>query len=403
MSAAPDRPVLSVSEVAGGLKELVETHFDDVWVEGELSNFRRYRSGHCYFSLKDEEAQLRCVMWRGFAEQVFFEPQDGLLVRLHGSASVYPARGELQLVARSLLLAGEGALMRAYEALRGRLEVEGLFDPAHKQRLPAYPEMIGIVTSGDGAALHDILAVLRRRFPQVRVLVCPVRVQGLGAADEIAEAIETFGSLPAGDPFRPDVLIVGRGGGSIEDLWAFNEERVARALHACAIPTISAVGHQTDVSISDFVADDRAATPSMAAELVVPDRRDVALLVRGLAAALQDRVVGDVDLHRQRILSLTRSYTFRSPVEEVRRQQQRLDELTDRLHRNARLQTSAIRKSTEALQNRLLLLDPARPLLRGYARVERDGRPVRQAASLQPNDEITLHFADGARHARVAD
>ncbi len=401
MPAPEDRTVLSVSALAGRLKEVIETHFGDVWVEGELSNFRRYRSGHCYFTLKDDEAQLRCVMWRGYAQHVFFEPQDGMLVRLHGTASVYEVRGELQLVAVSMQLAGEGALQKAFEELKERLSAEGLFAPAHKQALPPYPETIGVVTSGDGAALHDVLSVLGRRFPQVRVLVCPVHVQGLGAAEEIAEAVAAFNALPLGDAYRPDVLIVGRGGGTAEDHWAVNEETVARALFASAIPVVSAVGHETDYSISDFVADVRAATPSMAAELVVPDRRDVEALVRGLYGALHDRLAGDVEAHRQRIFALTHSYRFHRPVERLRRYQQRLDDLAARLHRSARQRLQARQQHLETLRRRLDLLDPARPLARGYARVERAGRPVREAAALREKDEITIHFLDGTRQARV--
>ena len=403
MTPPETHPVHTVSDLVGSLKEVVETHFDDVWVEGELSNFRRYRSGHCYFTLKDEDAQVRCVMWKGFARYVFFDPQDGMLVRLHGNASVYEVRGELQLVARSMQLAGEGALQKAFEELKQRLSDEGLFAPAHKRPLPAYPETVGIVTSGDGAALHDILSILRRRFPQVRVLVCPVHVQGMGASEEIAEAIETFSGLPPGDAFRPDVLIVGRGGGSAEDLWAFNEERVARAIFAADLPIVSAVGHETDYSISDFVADVRAATPSMAAELVVPDQRDVAVLLGGLYTYLHDQVSDQIDTHRQRILSLTRSYRFHRPVERLRQAQQHLDEVVARLHRSTRTRLHTERHRLEATEHRLALLDPRRPLLRGYVRVERDGEAVRQAALLRHDDKITLRFHDGTRQARIED
>lgn len=403
MASPENTPVHSVSDLVGSLKEVIETHFDDVWVEGELSNFRRYRSGHCYFTLKDEEAQVRCVMWKGFVRYVFFEPQDGMLVRLHGQASIYELRGELQLVARSMHLAGEGALQKAFEELKQQLSDEGLFAPVHKRPLPPYPETVGLVTSGDGAALHDILSILGRRFPQVRVLLCPVHVQGLGASEEIAEAISTFSALPPGDPFRPDVLIIGRGGGSAEDLWAFNEERVARAIFAADLPIVSAVGHETDYSISDFVADVRAATPSMAAELVVPDRRDVAALVGSLYGYLHDQVAARVSAHRQRILSLTQSYRFHRPVERLRHAQQRLDEITARLHRSARQRLDTERHRLESLESRLDLLDPRRPLLRGYVRVERDGEPMRHAGQLRPKDEIVLHFHDGARRARVDD
>lgn len=403
MDSADTRPTLSVSDLVGGLKEVIETQFEDVWVEGELSNFRRYRSGHCYFTLKDEDAQLRGVMWKGYAQYVFFEPKDGMLVRLHGYASLYPPRGELQLVARSMELAGEGALQKAFDELKQRLSAEGLFAPAHKRPLPAYPETIGIVTSGDGAALHDMLSILGRRFPQVRVLLCPVHVQGLGAAEEIAEAINAFAALPPGDSFRPDVLIIGRGGGSAEDLWAFNEEVVARAVFATDIPLVSAVGHETDYSISDFVADVRAATPSMAAELVVPDRRDVETLVRSLHGTLHDQLQDRLAAHRQRIQALTQSYRFHKPVERLRQAQQRLDDLTTQLHRSTRQRFQRERQRLESLTQQLDVLDPRRPLSRGYIRVERDGQPIRMAATLRNNDQIMLHFLDGRRKARIED
>ncbi|MDX1545359.1 MAG: exodeoxyribonuclease VII large subunit [Rhodothermales bacterium] len=400
-SPPPERTVLRVADLVGGLRDAVEARYGDVWVEGELSNFRRYRSGHCYFTLKDADAQLRGVLFRGHARGVFFEPQDGMLVRAHGAASVYEPRGELQLVVRAMELAGEGALRQAFEALKAKLEAEGLFDPARKRPLPPYPEVVGVVTSGDGAALHDVLSVLGRRFPQVRVLVCPVRVQGMGAAAEIAEAVEAFNAVPPGHTLRADVLIVGRGGGSAEDLWCFSEEAVARAVAASTIPVVSAVGHETDVAISDFAADVRAATPSMAAELVAPDRRDVAALVHGFYAALHDHAHGEIEARRQRIGVLTGSYAFRRPPERLRLAQQRLDDLAARLHAAARRRVQAERRRAEAAHDRLRLLDPGRPLRLGYARVERDGRALRRAADLAPGDALTLRFADGTRAARV--
>lgn len=402
-SPPPERTVLRVADLVGGLRAAVEARYGDVWVEGELSNFRRYRSGHCYFTLKDADAQLRGVLFRGNARGVFFEPQDGMLVRARGAASVYEPRGELQLVVRAMELAGEGALRQAFEALKAKLEAEGLFDPARKRPLPPYPEVVGVVTSGDGAALHDVLSVLGRRFPQVRVLVCPVHVQGMGAAAEIAEAVEAFNAVPPGHALRADVLIVGRGGGSAEDLWCFSEEAVARAVAASVIPVVSAVGHETDVALSDFAADVRAATPSMAAELVAPDRRDVAALVQGYHAALHDHVRLRVEARRQRIGVLTGSYAFRRPPEQLRQAQQRLDDLAARLHAAARRRVQAERRRAEAAHDRLRLLDPGRPLRLGYARIERDGRAVRRAADLAPGDALTLRFADGARAARVDD
>lgn len=393
--------VWSVADLVGGLRELLEAEYGDVRVEGEVSNFKRHTSGHCYFTLKDGDAQLRCVMWRHFTRYLGFQPQDGMRVRARGNVSLYERRGDLQLLARSLRPAGEGALQKAFEELKRRLDAEGLFDAARKRRLPPYPETIGVVTSGSGAALHDVLSVLQRRFPQVRVLVCPVQVQGVGAAASIAEAVDAFGALDEGDPMRPDVLIVGRGGGAAEDLWAFNEEPVARAIAACAIPVVSAVGHETDVTIADFVADVRAATPSMAAELAVPDRRDVAAHVQGLCAALAGQVRARIDDGRQRVRHLTASRAFHRPVDRLHQTVQRVDDLAERLAREARHGLAGRRQRLAALEQRLLLLDPQRPLRQGYARVERDGRRVRLAADLQTDDRLKLCFADGARAARV--
>ncbi|ARA91712.1 MAG: exodeoxyribonuclease VII large subunit [Bacteroidetes bacterium] len=393
--------ILSVRELVRDLKEAVERGFGHVRVEGELSNVRRPASGHCYFTLKDADAQLRCVMWRFRAGALFFEPRDGLLVRAHGEVSIYERRGDLQMIVERLEPAGEGALQQAFEALKEKLRREGLFNAAHKKPLPPYPEAIGIVTSGSGAALHDVLSILERRYPLVRVLVCPVQVQGLGAAAAIAEAIAAFNALPPGDPLRPDVLIVGRGGGSAEDLWAFNEEPVARAIFASEIPIVSAVGHETDVSIADFVADVRAATPSMAAELVVPDRRDLIAAVRGARDALRSAMQRRLMQHRQHIRHLVRSYAFNRPPDRLRQEQQRLDDLTDRLHRAMHQRLQDRRRALAHLEDRLHALDPERPLRQGYARIERHGQRVRNAADLRPDDAVTLHFHDGARRARI--
>lgn len=393
--------ILSVAELTGQLKELVEHNLDEVWVLGELSNFRKYRSGHAYFTLKDEDAEIRGVMWRTYIRNLFFEPEDGMLVRVRGKASIYPKRGELQLVASSMQPSGQGSLQQAFEELKRRMAREGLFDAELKKRLPSYPESIGIITSGDGAALHDILSILKRRFPQVRVLVCPVLVQGFGASSQISEAIEAFNSLPEGDEFRPDVLIVGRGGGSTEDLWAFNEEKVARAIFSSQIPVVSAVGHETDFSISDFVADVRAATPSMAAELVVPNRRDVELLIQGYCEVLKDFTEGQIRESRQHILALIRSYAFHQPVALVEQYQQRLDQLEDRLIKNVALRLNSHSQHLRYLSDRLTLLDPRRPLTQGYVRVQRDGKAVNHASKLIVGEKVNLEFIDGSRTARV--
>ena len=392
-----------VSELARALRETVEAAYEDVWVEGEVSNFRRPASGHCYFTLKDAEARLRAVLWRRFTPALRFLPRDGMLVRVRGHLSLYEQRGTLELMAESIELAGAGALQQAFEDLKRRLEAEGLFEARHKRPLPPFPEAVGLITSGTGAALHDMLSILERRFPQVRVLVCPVQVQGLGAAEAIAEAITAFDALPPGDPLRPDVLIIGRGGGSAEDLWAFNEEVVVRAVFAATLPIVSAVGHETDVAISDFVADVRAATPSMAAELVVPDRRDVALLVRGYHAQMREVLEERLSRARLHIQHLAASHAFNRPRDRLHHQQAYLQSLTDRLHRAARQHVAGQRQRLGNLDQRLHLLDPARPLTRGYARVEAEGNRIRQAADLAPGGEVTLHFQDGHRRARILD
>ena len=398
---ATEPDVLSVRAFVGGLKALVEEAYRDVWVEGELSNFKRPASGHCYFTLKDADSQIRCAMWRHRAGGLFFTPRDGMQVRVKADASLYERRGDLQLIVHQMQPAGEGALQKAFEELKARLRDEGLFNAAHKKPLPPYPEALGVVTSGTGAALQDILSILNRRFPQVRVFVCPVRVQGAGAAQEIAEAIEAFNAVPPGDALRVDALVVGRGGGSTEDLWAFNEEIVGRAIYASEIPIVSAVGHETDVSIADFVADVRAATPSMAAELVVPDRREVALAVQSFHGYLHEHVTRQITDGRHQLRHLTRSYGFNRPVDRLRQQQQRLDDLSGRLQERIDRRLADARRDVASARDRLHLLDPERPLQRGYVRVERDGHAIRRAEALQPGDAVVLRFTDGSVPARV--
>jgi len=401
-SSDDDASVLSVTELTQGLNALVEEHYDDVWVEGELSNFTRAASGHCYFTLKDADAQIRCVMWKHLTQYVYFEPEEGMQVRVNGHASVYERRGDLQIQAQAMRQAGKGAQQEAYEQLKQKLQAEGLFDASRKQSLPAFPETIGVVTSGQGAALHDILSVLERRFPPAQVVLCPVPVQGLDAPQAIADAIRAFNDVPDGDAKRPDLLIVGRGGGSTEDLWAFNEEVVARAVADSKLPIVSAVGHESDVSIADFVADKRAATPSMAAEIVVPDRRDVEARIRELHDRLHDRVTRKIQEARQRIDALVSSRAFHSPVRHLEQRQQQLDTLIDRLERGGDRLLDQARTRTERLQERLQALDPEQPLRRGYAYPTRDdGAPVDSAEALRSGDLVDLHFRDGTRRTEV--
>ena len=401
MPSRSDDTVLSVSALTRGLNDLVEAHYDDVWVEGELSNFTRAASGHCYFTLKDEDAQIRCVMWKYLTKNIFFEPEEGLQVRVNGHASVYERRGDLQIQAQAMRKAGKGAQQEAYERLKKKLKAEGLFDTARKKTLPSFPETIGVVTSGQGAALQDILSVLKRRFPPAQVVLCPVAVQGLDAPQEIADAISAFNDVPTDDPQRPALLIVGRGGGSTEDLWAFNEEVVARAIAASELPVVSAVGHESDTAIADFVADERAATPSMAAEIVVPDRHDVAERIRGLHDRLHEIITQRLSNARQRVDALVSSRAFHSPVRRLEEAQQHLDQLIGRLDRSSDRLLDRARTRLERLQSRLAAVDPEQPLRRGYAYPTRNGTPVPSAQTLNTGDKVTLRFSDGQRTTEV--
>ena len=396
-------PTLSVGAFVRLAREHIEGAFNDIWIEGEISNFTRHSSGHCYFTLKDAEAQVRCVMWRNTAARLYFSPTDGMLVRLYGKASVYEKRGDLQLVARALRHAGEGALQQAFEALKNQLSEEGLFDVAYKKMLPAFPQVIGVITSGTGAAVQDILSILARRYPLVEALVCPVQVQGMGAAESISEAIDAFNRWVLEEGRRVDLLIVGRGGGSLEDLWAFNEEVVARSIFASQIPIVSAVGHETDVTISDYVADVRAATPSMAAEIVVPDRLELLAYLRTSTGRATEAMQRRIDQFRAYLDTLTHRHGFRRPMDSLAQHMQRIDELKTRLEQAGGRYLKQRGDAVDQLHRQLNLLDPSRPLKKGYVMVEQDGRLVRSADALRQDIEATLRFHDGKRIVKRAD
>lgn len=389
-------PILTVTRLAALLKEVVEENFTQVLVEGEISNFSVPASGHCYFSLKDEGAQLRAVMFRSQARLLPFRPENGMQVILSGRVSLYPQRGEVQLIADTIEPRGIGSLQVAFEQLKKKLAAEGLFAAERKRPLPFFPKTVGVVTSATGAAIHDIVNVLRRRGAGLRLLLRPVRVQGDGAAAEIAEAIADHNRLGAAD-----VLIVGRGGGSLEDLWAFNEEVVARAIHASAIPVISAVGHEVDTTIADFVADLRAPTPSAAAELVAKSRLELEGHLDHLTQRLAGEMQGRLQLLGERVNGLTRR--LRSPRQQLQLWQQRQFDLVRRLDRAMvrRHQEAAGRLAAAA--GRLDLLSPLRTLERGYAIVfaERTGKAVYDAATLAVGDRLQVRFARGRAVATV--
>ncbi len=398
VESQPSQPVLTVSALTLLIKEVVEGTFPAVWVSGEISNFSRPQSGHCYLTLKDDEAQLRAVIWRGTAATVRCDLHDGLEVICRGHLDVYAARGSYQLVIEEVHPKGLGALEQALRKLRERLAAEGLFDKARKRPLPAFPRRIAFVTSPTGAAVRDFLQVLRRRWCGAQVLIVPVRVQGVGAAAEIAAAIGAVNRLAA--PI--DVLVVGRGGGSLEDLWAFNEEAVVRAIVASRIPVVSAVGHEIDVTLADLAADLRALTPSEAAERVVPAVEDVLAALhdrRGrLAAALRSRVA-DV---RNRLQSLAGRRVFERPFDRLHELGRELDQRQARADRAVRQRLTLARRQIESAAGRLESLSPLNVLARGYTLTTRpDGQLLTRADQLTIGETIRTRFASGQALSRV--
>jgi exodeoxyribonuclease VII large subunit len=416
----PTRTVLTVAALNRAARTLIEGGFGVVWVEGEISNLARPASGHWYFTLKDREAQLRCTMWRTRNALLRFAPRDGQLVQARGRVSLYEARGEFQLVVEHLEDAGAGALQRAFEELRARLAAEGLFAAERKRTLPAAPATVGVITSPTGAAIRDILHVLAQRFPAARVIVYPVPVQGAAAAPAIAGALDMASARA-----ECDVLILARGGGSLEDLWAFNDERVARAIARCTMPIVAGIGHETDVTIADFAADVRAPTPTAAAQLAVPDRRvwmqRLALLAQRFGNAMHRKLAEDASLLRSRYERMLRAH----PGSRLAQHAQRLDELELRLRRafdtqlhhataplaplRARLQAAWERIAAVAA-NRLDLaaralnaISPLATMERGFSIIVRadGGALVRSVADAPAGSVIEAHLGDGVLVAEV--
>ena len=348
----PERRVFTVSELTGRIRDLLGRSFTDIWVEGEISNCHSAQSGHVYCTLKDDRSQIKCVCFKSQLRLIKFRPEDGLHVRARGSISVYESRGEYQLYIESMEPVGAGALQVAFEQLKKRLEAEGLFSAERKKPLPLLPGRIGLVTSPKGAAVRDVVRILRRRFHNVHLTLYPVRVQGDGAAGEIVRAIQYFHRQKL-----VDVIILARGGGSLEDLWSFNEEEVARAIAACSIPIISGVGHETDFTIADFVADVRASTPSAAAELVVQTRREFDKHVADLRAALAEQMRYRILVLSRRVHELYGQPGFRRPHEMLRQQRQRSDELTARLAHGLRSQLDRSRRRYQLAHLRIRSTD----------------------------------------------
>ena len=391
-----ERQVYTVTHLTRQIKELLENSFPRLWVEGELSNFKRHTSGHLYFTLKDENAQISCAMWRFRAGTLPFAPESGMKVLVEGDVQVYEKGGNYQLIIQQIQPAGIGALQLAFEQLKRKLHAEGLFDASHKKPLPAFPERIGVITSPTGAAIRDIISVLTRRFPGIEILLYPVRVQGDGAAQEIAEAIADFNRYG-----EADLLIVGRGGGSLEDLWAFNEEIVARAIYASGIPIISAVGHEVDYSIADFVADHRAPTPSAAAEIAVRDRREVSGELNYYQEKLATVFRKQIDNQRTRLQRIQEGYGFRRPLDMIYQSNQRLDELQRSIGASLNYYLQLQRSRLEKLEQQLRAINPEAILQRGFSICYKDGKIVKDIAQLEENDPVRIQLAQGWFAAEV--
>lgn len=382
--------ILTVSELTSQIKLVLEEGFSEVTVEGEISNFKAHVSGHWYFNLKDSNAVISCTMWRGLNNYVFFTPQDGMKVHAFGRITVYPPRGNYQLDVRSLKPAGIGDLQAAFEKLKQKLAAEGLFDIEHKRPIPEFPQKIGIITAIDGAALKDMISVAERRFPLVELVIMPAKVQGSGAAEDIVDSIRRLNRYP-----NLDFIILGRGGGSIEDLWAFNEEIVARAIYNSKYPIITGIGHEIDFTIADFVADLRAPTPSAAMEIATPDKDEYFTFISDFIDNSYQDMMNLIGNFNSRIYKSIESYGFRIPIDLIRRNAQTLDNQTYRLIQNMdKIILSNNNKLTLTI-NKIEAHDINKPLKKGFVLVKQNSHFVQRAKNINLDKTAQLTFYDG--------
>jgi exodeoxyribonuclease VII large subunit len=391
----------SVTDITRFLRDLLESegNLQDLWVEGEVSNLSRPASGHLYFTLKDRNAALRCVMWRNQVAKLVSLPRDGDAIEVHGSISIYESSGNYQLYGDLIRPAGEGALYQEFLRLKARLEGEGLFDPGRKRPIPAWPQTIGIVTSPTGAALRDMQDTLQRRYPLVRAILAPTQVQGDQAPNGIITAIQALNAI-----IEPDLILVARGGGSIEDLMAFNDEQVARAIADSPTPIITGIGHETDFTIADFAADLRAPTPTAAAELATPDQADLRSSLRDLRNGLSISTTNSIFVMRRHLEALHNRLMFRTPISRVHRDQQHLDELNLRAGRALAHRVDLNRTQLTGLDLRLQSLNPHAILQRGYSIVTLpDGELVSSIAQVHSGDDLQVQVSDGDFPVRVQD
>jgi exodeoxyribonuclease VII large subunit len=381
--------VLTVSALTNQIKQLLEENFSYVSVIGEISNFRTHVSGHWYFSVKDSNAVLYCTMWKGFNNFVFFTPQDGMKVVVNGKVTLYPPKGNYQLDVRSMKPAGEGELQAAFELLKQKLSAERLFDVEYKKPIPGFPEKIGIVTAIDSAALKDMISIAERRYPLVEILIAPAKVQGIGAAASIVQALRMLNKR--GDV---DVIIIARGGGSIEDIWAFNEEIVAREIFRSRIPVISGVGHEIDFTIADFVADLRAPTPSAAMEIATPQKEDLISYIENFYERASGSVSGKCMELKRNFFRTMNSYGFRLPLDLVKRKSKYLNSLSYKLSRefdnNIKLKIGKVNLLSKAIENH----DVQKTLKKGFVLVKQDSKFVKRSTGFNPHNPAILKFYD---------
>lgn len=384
--------IYSVKEITRQVRGMLENEFPDVWVRGEICDLSKPTSGHVYFVLKDEESQLNAALFGYLRKGFKFSLEEGLQIIAHGRISVYERQGRYQLIIDKIEPAGKGALQLAFEQLKTKLEKEGLYEPSHKKPIPLLPGRIGVVTSPTGAAIRDILNIIERRFPNMEIILYPVRVQGKEAPREIVEAVESFNQRK-----DVDVLIVGRGGGSIEDLWAFNEEAVARSIYASRIPVISAVGHEIDFTIADFVADLRAPTPSAAAELVVPHKGDLLKRIESMTLSLIKGLANKLEISQNRLSLFLSSYVFQQPKDRIIQYQQHLDEITMRSFRGMNHRLELRESRFRALLGKLDTLSPLSVLERGYSICRKlpERKVIRDTREVLRGDRIEVKVSRG--------
>jgi exodeoxyribonuclease VII large subunit len=391
-----DVRVFSVSEITRQIKLLLEDGFPALWVEGEISNYKPHHSGHMYFTLKDADAQISCVMWRSRASTLNLEIKDGLKIRVYGTLRLYEKSGRYQLDLVRVESAGLGELQLEFERLKQQLHDQGLFDPQYKKELPKFPLKIGIITSPTGAAIQDILSIAKRRSPSTKIVLFGVKVQGVGAADEIVRAINIFNT------HHPvDVLIVGRGGGSLEDLWPFNEEIVARAIFDSHIPIVSAVGHEIDFTISDFVSDLRAPTPSAAVEIVLPDDTEIREWLLEIQRRQQNNIRDQVSRMRSEIINIQHSYSFRRPKDVLQKYILQIEEITQRIYLAIKHKSAKEKVIIKNFEKQLQSLNPYSVLNRGYSMVFKDEKLVSSVNLIEIDDKLSVKLKDGKIDSQV--